>query len=245
LQKRAHRAPLRREDDAAMRGARVAGGIESALSGILSGIRLNEEELSLSTGGLLQLFDQIPVGISISAGPRHRIVYANRLYRKALVPGAGDPVGHEVAALFGDALTPEIYQNRDQAFAEGRVISVHEEPVLPGPDGPVMYWDCTYFPIADERGAIAGLFLFAVDVTEKVVARRLAEERAPRFGRGGDRARHLGMERLGRHRPLVRPPEGDLGTLPAGRSLLRLLAGKPASGRSRDGARKGAAHARP
>jgi PAS domain S-box-containing protein len=133
--------------------------------------------LDIGAEALSRLFDSVPVGISISAGPKHRIVYANNHYRRALVPGSSDPIGREVAEIFGKALQPRIYGARDRAFAEQRVVSVREEPVLPGPDGPAMYWDVTYFPVNAEDGE-RGLLLFAVDVTEKVIARRRAEEKA-------------------------------------------------------------------
>jgi PAS domain S-box-containing protein len=144
---------------------------------VLSGVRLSAPGLGIGAEALSQLFDSVPVGISISAGPKHRIVYANNHYRRALMPGSSDPIGREVAEIFGKALQPRIYGARDRAFAEQRIVSVREEPVLPGPDGPAMYWDVTYFPVNAEDGE-RGLLLFAVDVTEKVIARRKAEEKA-------------------------------------------------------------------
>jgi PAS domain S-box-containing protein len=145
---------------------------------LLSGLRLGEGGILLDQDALLRLFDEMPVGISVTVGRKHRVVYANRLYRKALVPGSGEPVGRTIEELFGAALQPRVYGLRDRAFDERRVLSAREEPVLPGPGGPIMYWDCTYFPIGDETDTAAGLLLYAVDVTEKVLARQQAEKTA-------------------------------------------------------------------
>src|SRR5688572_25515960 len=154
------------------------GGTHIPAAGVLAGVRLSESGLAFSSQALLQLFENIPVAICITAGTDHRFVYANSHYRRALVPDSGDPAGRRLVDLFGAALRPETYAIRDQVLAQSRVVSVSESPVRDGRSGSAMYWDITYFPVADGIAAKRGILTFAIDVTERVAARREAEERA-------------------------------------------------------------------
>lgn len=146
--------------------------------GGLTGVRLSGDHARFSSDAILQLFESIPVAISITTGPDHRFVYVNGHYRRALVPGSGDPIGRKMHDVFGGHVRRDIFELRDRALAEARIVTAMEEPVPPRSEEPSMYWDITYFPLLDEGGAATGILAFAVDVTEKVVARREAEHRA-------------------------------------------------------------------
>jgi PAS domain S-box-containing protein len=144
----------------------------------LTGVQLTEHGLRFSSAAIFQLFESIPVAIGVTAGPHHRFVYANAHYRRALMLGAADPVGHEMRNALGDFLRPDIYVLRDRVLAEGRVLQALEEPIPPNAATPSMYWDITYFPLVDEKGKTTGILAFAVDVSDRVKARKEAESRA-------------------------------------------------------------------
>ncbi len=154
------------------------GGTHIPGAGVLAGVRLSESGLAFSSQALLQLFENIPVAICITTGTDHRFVYANSHYRRALVPDSGDPAGRRLKDLFGAALRPQTYAIRDRVLADSCVASVSESPVRDTSSGSAMYWDITYFPVADGIAAKRGILTFAIDVTERVAARREAEERA-------------------------------------------------------------------
>ena len=153
-------------------------GTRDVLVGALSGVRLTGAGPQFSSEALFQLFESIPVAISITAGPTHRFVYANSHYRRALVPGAADPVGRDMQEVFGTRLRTGIYTLRDKAFEEGRIIAAPEEATPASSKSPSMSWDITYYPLRGDAGDVAGILTFGVDVTERVAARRNAERRA-------------------------------------------------------------------
>jgi PAS domain-containing protein len=57
----------------------------------LRGVSLGEEGPEFSADSLRLLLENLPVAVSITAGPEHRFAYANRLYREILQPLAVDP----------------------------------------------------------------------------------------------------------------------------------------------------------
>ena len=150
----------------------------SAPGQALAGVDLSEEGLRFRSAAIFQLFESIPVAISVTFGSRHRFVYANALYRNALIQRGADPAGRELRDVLGDSLPERTYALRDRVFAEGRSQSVPEEPIPPLSGTPSMYWDVTFFPLLNERGSANGILTFAVDVTHRVKARMDAEKRA-------------------------------------------------------------------
>ncbi len=149
-----------------------------AVGDVLSGVELAEGGLRFTSEAIFQLFENIPVGIGVTTGPRHRFVYANRHYRNSLIPGSADPVGREMRDVLGFSLRPETYALRDRVLSEARVLQALEEPIPPEAEAPSMYWDITYYPLLDAKGMAAGILAFAVDVTRRVKARKEAEQRA-------------------------------------------------------------------
>ncbi len=162
-----------------MSGPGVApSGVDGRSADALPGVRLSGGALQFTSEALLQLFENIPVAISVTTGADHRFLYTNGNYRRALVPGSGDPAGRTLAEVFGTSIGAGIYRLRDRALSEGRILTGAEQPVGITAGGPAMYFDITYFPLLDDTGATAGLLTFAVEVTDKIVARREAERRA-------------------------------------------------------------------
>jgi PAS domain S-box-containing protein len=168
---------LRREKEARLGELLSAGSVPGALAEALTGLLPNEGRLCFESETVLQLFESIPVAISVTAGPEHRFIYANRHYREAIFPEI-DLSGREHASAFGRRLGARNYDMRNLAYAGRRARSANETPVAAGGKASETFWDVTYFPILDEAGASCGILTFAIDVTEKVAARRQAEARA-------------------------------------------------------------------
>lgn len=153
-------------------------GVDERSADALPGVRLSDGGLQFTSEALLQLFENIPVAISVTTGAEHRFLYTNSNYRRALIPGSGDPAGRTLAEVFGPSIGSGIYDLRDRVLREGRILTGAELPVGIAAGVPAMYFDITYFPLLDDSGATAGLLTFAVEVTGKVIARREAERRA-------------------------------------------------------------------
>jgi PAS domain S-box-containing protein len=161
-----------------MHGSREEAARKVHAEDALSGVRLSGARLQFTSEALLELFEDIPVAICVTAGREHRFAYTNARYRRVLVPDGDDPADRTIAELFGDGLDPEIFRLRDQVYAEGRLMTGSELRVATGADAAPLYFDITYFPLRGDDDTTAGILTFAVDVTDKVVARREAERRA-------------------------------------------------------------------
>jgi PAS domain S-box-containing protein len=144
----------------------------------LRGIRLGREGPEFSPESLETLLDNLPIAVSMTAGPEHRIVYANRLYQSILMPHAGDPIGRTVAEVFGPQYTAEYAAMRDSIVKTGEANALREVPIHLGESAPQMYWDVSQIPILDFEGNAQGVLTLGIEVTEKVLARREAERQA-------------------------------------------------------------------
>jgi len=148
------------------------------LGSALTGVRLAGGDLQFGSAATLQLFESVPVAISVTVGPEHRFLYANARYRDALVAGSADIVGRRLRDVLGDSLPSRTYALRDRVIAEKKVLHVPEEPIPPRSENPSAFWDVTFFPLVDEVHGAAGVLTFAIDVSARVRARMDAEERA-------------------------------------------------------------------
>ncbi|MEC5161436.1 MULTISPECIES: hybrid sensor histidine kinase/response regulator [unclassified Janthinobacterium] len=126
-------------------------------------VRLDEER-----GLLRALFEQAPGFMAVLRGPRHVFELANRPYQRL--------TGHR--ALIGRPLAEALPEVRAQGFIElldaayrsgqpyqGRQVEVE---LLPPDGGPARtrYVDFVYQPIKDGAGAVSGILVEGVDVTE-------------------------------------------------------------------------------
>ena len=143
----------------------------------LTGVELTGDGLHFGSAAIFQLFENIPVAISVTAGPRHRFVYANALYRSALLPAPLIRSAATCSDVLGETLPPRRIRSAI-ASGSGRVMRMPEEPIPPLSENPSMYWDVTFFPLMDDAGAPSGILTFAVDVTDRVRARMDADKRA-------------------------------------------------------------------
>lgn len=144
----------------------------------LRGISLGRRGPEFSPEALQTLLENLPIAVSITAGPEHRFVYANRLYRHVLTKHLGDPVGRTVEEVFGDLYTPDFAARRDQTLATGQAASSREVPIKFSPGSSEIYWDVTQLPIVADDGTAEGVLTLGIEVTEKVLARREAERHA-------------------------------------------------------------------
>ena len=106
-----------------MIGSHAARSGEPRSADALPGVRLSDDGIQLTPEALLQLFENLPVAISITTGPEHRFLYTNSRYRRTLLPGSGDPTGRAIADVFGSSIGAGIYQLRDQVFRQGRILT--------------------------------------------------------------------------------------------------------------------------
>ncbi|GAB3634703.1 hypothetical protein GCM10027422_02930 [Hymenobacter arcticus] len=123
------------------------------------------------------LFMQAPALICILRGPEHRYGFTNSKYQ-ALFPGR-TLLGRPVAEALPELIDQGIITLLDGVYQTGETFIGDEMRVaLPGPEGEPAahpsYFNFTYQRFS-EQGEVAGIMVFAYDVTDLVAARKALE----------------------------------------------------------------------
>ncbi|BFU44813.1 SpoIIE family protein phosphatase [Krasilnikovia sp. MM14-A1004] len=124
------------------------------------------------------VFDGLPVLLLGMAGPQHRIVAANAAFR-ATTRRTGQ-VGRTVAELFPEMRGQQVYEMYDRVYRTGQQQVAREWHVQMDVEGTLTdgYFDFTVTPWRGPDGEIVGTTLVSMDVTQRVVERQAAQERA-------------------------------------------------------------------
>ena len=145
---------------------RVAQGVRAAQAA--------ETEAERQRRQLARFFQQAPAAICVLDGPDLVYELVNPGYQK-FFPGRtllGRPL-HEAAP---ELLAQPTYTWMRQVYETGTTHEGHEVRLLvnPASDGPPQehYFNCVYQPRHDEQGYIDGVLVFALDVTDQVLAQR-------------------------------------------------------------------------
>jgi PAS domain S-box-containing protein len=126
---------------------------------------------------LSQILGQVPAAVATLAGPEHRFLFFNDAYQT--LSGGRARTGRSVAELLPEVVAQGFIGLLDTVYTTGRSHVGAETPIaLHDPTtgtAVTHYLDFIYQPLLDEHERPVGILAFAVDVTEKVSARRQAE----------------------------------------------------------------------
>lgn len=125
---------------------------------------------------LNRVFEQAPVAIAVLSGAEHRFIAANPSYRKLI--GNREVVGKTVREALPEVEGQGFFELMDQVYASGEPYVGKEAPVSldrggPRPEDAV--FNFVYQPLMDAEGAVYGIAVVAVEVTDMVRAREAAE----------------------------------------------------------------------
>jgi PAS domain S-box-containing protein len=164
--------------DDANRPAGVIAIVVEATERVLAQRRLHAERERFS-----QMFDQSPSFMSLKYGPDHRTEIVNPAYRRLM--GERDFVGKPVNEAFPDVVGQGFVKLLDEAYASGEARYAVAAPLMVQrtADGlpEQRFVDLVYQPIRDESGRVIGIFAQGNDVTDRVLAERLAREKEANF----------------------------------------------------------------
>ncbi|TGE27341.1 PAS domain-containing protein [Hymenobacter metallicola] len=126
---------------------------------------------------LHRILGQMPANIATLLGPDHIIGFVNdgmrRLYGRRAV------TGHKIAEAFPEVEEQGFVALMDQVYTSGQPyygveqVTLIENELTGQPE--THYLDFTYQPLLDEAGRVQGILIFAVEATERVLARRRAQ----------------------------------------------------------------------
>ncbi len=129
-----------------------------------------ERQLAAENARLAQMFEQGPSFLAMLSGPEHQIEFANTSYRKLV--GGRDVVGKTVAEALPEVAGQGYIALLDQVYRSGTAFSSTgaSYTVQATPDGPAeeRFVDFVYQPIRDAAGAVTGIFVDGVDVTDRM-----------------------------------------------------------------------------
>ena len=147
---------------------------------------------------LLLALDQVPALIAVLRGPDLVYEFVNAAYA-ASVPVAA-PIGKPFGSSTHDR-SQEIRAVMERVYRTGEPASFYESQVMDG-EGELRFYDIRFVAMRDDSGAIDGVMIHAVDVTELVRERNRSARTAEQLRRLAD-ADLLGIGYFAKGRDLV------------------------------------------
>ena len=145
---------------------------------VLAARRADEERARFA-----QLFELAPTFMARLTGPKHRFELANPNYM-ALV-GDTDIIGRTVLEAFPEVAGQGFIDLLDRVYRTGQPVTAAGMPMALNtrPDGiaDVRHLDFVYTPMRDDAGAVSGIFVVGVDVTDRTHAERQLRDQAQRL----------------------------------------------------------------
>ncbi len=156
--------------------------VEEALRISQASEKVARAEAEAQRQQLHALFMQAPASIASLEGPAHTFALANPLYQQLFGgrPLVGKPIRAALPELEGQpffGLLDEVYRTGETFY--GNEVLAHLDRTNSGRPEPV-YFNFIYQATRDAAGAVAGIIIFAYDVSEQVRARQLVEAQEQR-----------------------------------------------------------------
>src|SRR5271156_3711881 len=138
-------------------------------------------EISWLDARLRELLMHGPSAFGITTGPDHRWIYVNEVRAKmAGRAGIEDFIGKPVRESYPELKGQPFFDLLDQVYRTGVPFVGKEIRAVfnRGPNGAPdeAYLNCLYQPIRNPDGAVEGLLIHTVEVTEQVLARHALED---------------------------------------------------------------------
>ena len=142
-------------------------------------VRVQErtEELRAQQNQLQQILGEVPAAIALLTGPAHCHTFFNKVYQD--VSGGRTRPGLPVTAVYPEAVEQGFVDLLNVVYTTGKPFRGTEWPTqLLNPTtglSELHHLDFVYRPLPDAHGQLQSILVFAVDVTDKVRARRQTE----------------------------------------------------------------------
>jgi PAS domain S-box-containing protein len=133
---------------------------------------------------LMEIIEQAPAAMGLMAGPEHRWTYVNDFYVR--ITGRNSRaqfIGKTLEESLPEIELPVYRSLLDEVYRTGNAYSGREMKVTlkRAELSPEAYFDFVYQPVRDSSGKTEGILVHAVDVTDKVLARKTIAESEERL----------------------------------------------------------------
>ena len=153
---------------------------------------------------LRELFIQAPAGIALLSGPEHRWTFVNAVYEQIVNHPAAELLNRTIRETLPELEGQGFFELLDQVYRTGHPYIGSDQKVTlhRGPHGALeeAYVDFVYQPSRDPQGAVNGIMVLTVEVTNQVIARNLLEtsvqERTSELQRAHETLRDLSAHLL-------------------------------------------------
>lgn len=153
------------------------------------GVRVKSEAVGLEAadGGpdrlrLSEIMAQAPAALAFLFGPEHHLIYANELFvRISMREDVRSLLGLPIRNALPELDSSRVFGFLDEVYASGTTHCEREVKVTLGREAPPgdggCFFDFTFQPIRDSAGAVDGILLMAVEVTDRAKSFRQLEEK--------------------------------------------------------------------
>ncbi len=133
---------------------------------------------------LLEIMEQAPAAMGLMVGPEHRWTYVNDFYLR--ITGRSSPaefIGKTLEESLPEIELPVYRKLLDDVYLTGKAYSGREMKVTLNRAelSTEAYFDFVYQPVRDSLGEVEGILVHAVEVTDKVLARKTIAESEERL----------------------------------------------------------------
>ena len=137
-------------------------------------LRETQRQLEIKDQQLSQILRQSPALIATLQGPDHRFAFTNPGFDELV--GKRARLGRPAAECFAEVIEQGVISLLDQVYRAGETFVGQETPVTlrhPNARPPQLsYLDFTFQALRDSQEHVTGILVFAIDVTQQVLARR-------------------------------------------------------------------------
>ena len=131
--------------------------------------RADREALAMARAELRQIIDLAPSFMTVCRGPELTIEVANDAFQR--LAGGRSLIGHPLRQAFAEVEGQGFFELVEQVYASGEPWVGHAMPVglrkEPGGALDLRYLDLVYQPLRGAGGAINGVFVHGVDITDR------------------------------------------------------------------------------
>jgi PAS domain S-box-containing protein len=134
---------------------------------------------------LQELQGGAPAGVAFLSGPKHKFSYVNDLYLRVVCRSTADELlGLPFAEALPELKNSGVFDILDEVYRKGEAYRGGDDKVTlqmqNAESGEDRFFDFSFHPVCTSTGRTDGIFVLAVDMTDRVLSRReveLSEER--------------------------------------------------------------------